>query len=111
MLTEMHLAFMRLQRIANYQTFLTHSVLPRKHSCGWRNTATIVCTRVITSICSATAHRYKGQQLRRQPLKPDIRIKTVPFICSRHLQNCMLYGRMTCYVNVYLKCCCSSVIL
>src|SRR5439155_12330458 len=109
MFTGMHLAFMHLQHIANYQMITMHSVLHRKHSCGWRNTAMILCIRVITSICSETAPQYSEQQILPQLLKQDIKIKTVLFICSKHLQNYMLCGRTTCCVNVCMKCCSSYV--
>src|SRR5436190_14449921 len=107
MLTEMHLVFMRWRRIANYQAIPMHSVLYRKHSCGWRNTAMILCIKAITSICSATAHLYNEQQIHRQLLKQDIKIKTVLFIYSKHLRNCMVCGQTTCCVNAYKKCCSS----
>src|SRR6476660_4726977 len=107
---EMHLASMRLQRIANHQTIPVHSVLHRKHSCGSRSTVMIPCIKVITSICNGTAHPYNEQQIPRQLLKQDIKIKTVLFIYSKHLQNWMLFGKTTCCVNVYMKCCCLSAI-
>src|SRR4249920_2555892 len=102
MLTEMHLAFMRLQRIANYQMIPMRSALHKKHLCGSRNTAMILCIKGITSICSGTAHPYNEQQILRQLLKQDTKIKTVLFIYSKHLQNYMVCGQTTCCVNGYL---------
>src|SRR6476620_11713349 len=110
MLMEIHLAFMGLPPTANYQTIPTLSVLRRKHSCGWRNTAMILYVKDISSTCNGMGHLYIERQLRRPLLKRDIKIKTVLFTCSRLLPNYMLCGQTTCFVNDCMKCCCSSVI-
>src|SRR5438067_812290 len=103
MLMETHSAFMHSQPIANSQTIPMQFTLRSKLLCGWRNTVTIPCTKVITCTCREMEHRYKELRAYRPMLKLDIKIKTVPFICLKHLQNSIQYGMMICYVNVYRK--------
>src|SRR4051812_45760783 len=108
--TAMHSAFMHSQHIANFQMIRMQSTLHRRLLCGWRNTVMILYTKVITSTCNAMAHLCKELHQYHPPQKQDIKIKTVLFICWKHLQNCSPCGRMPLYVNGYRKCSCSSAI-
>src|SRR4051812_21056506 len=110
MLTETHLVFMQSLPIANSPMIVMLFTLHSRRSCGWRSTAMIPCTKVITCTCIAMARPYKERQVWLQLLKQDTKIKTVLFIYLKHLQSFMVFGRALLCVNVYTKCSCSSAI-